>query len=57
MAAGFRFISTNCVRRNANSVVHALARFARVIDDEIVWLEVDPPLVVDGLYLDSSSLN
>ena len=57
MAAGFRSISTICVRRNANSVARALARFARLIDDDIVWLEEDPPPMVDALYLDASSLN
>ena len=56
LAAGFRSISTICVRRNANSVAHALARFVRLIDDDIVCLE-DPPPMVDALYLDASSLN
>ena len=36
LAVGFRSILTNCVRRTANSVAHALATFARLIDDEIV---------------------
>ena len=53
LAVGFRSISTNCVRHSVNSVAHALARFARLIDDEIVWME-DPPPVMDALYLDSS---
>ena len=57
MATGFRSISTNCVRRSANSVAQTLVRFARLIDDEIVWMEEDPPLVADALYLDSSLLN
>ena len=35
----------------------ALARFARLLDQEIVWLEEDPPLAMDVLYLDSSFLN
>ena len=57
LTVGFRSISTNCVRCSANSVAHALARSARLIDDEILWMEEDPPLVVDALYLDSSILN
>ena len=57
LTAGFRSISTNCVRSSANSVAHALARFARLIGDEIVWMEEDPPPVVDALYLNSSLLN
>ena len=55
LAVGFRSISSSCVRHSANSVAHALARFARLIDNEIIWL--DPPPVVDALYLDSSFLN
>ena len=54
---GFRTITYNCVRRSANSVAHALARFARLLDQEIVWLEEDPPPAMDALYLDSSFLN
>ena len=57
LAASFRSISSNCVRCSANSVAHALARFARLIDDEIIWLEEDPPPAVDALYLDFSFLN
>ena len=34
-----------------------MARFARLIDNEILWLEEDPSLAVDALYLDSSFLN
>ena len=44
LAASFRSISINCVRRTANGVAPALARFARLIDDDIVWLEEDPHL-------------
>ena len=57
LAVGFRSILINCVRRTANGVTHVLARFARLIDDDIVWLEEDPPLVVDALYLDANALN
>ena len=54
---GFRSISSSCVRHSANSVAHALARFARLIDNKIIWLEEDPPPAVDALYLDSNFLN
>ena len=56
LAAGFRSISTSCVRRSANGVAHALAKFARLSDNYIVWMEEDPPPAVDALYLDSSLL-
>ena len=57
LVEGFRTITYNCVRRNANSVAHALARFARLLDQEIVWLEEDPPPATNALYLDYSFLN
>ncbi|XP_075665935.1 uncharacterized protein LOC142635700 [Castanea sativa] len=56
LAAGFRAISVSCVRRSANSVAHALTRFARLFDNEIVWMGEDPLPTVDALYLDSSLL-
>ena len=31
--------------------------FARLLDNEIVWLEEDPPPTMDALYLNSSFLN
>ena len=56
LAAGFRSISASCVRRSANGVAHALAKFARLSDNDIVWMEEDPPPAVDALYLDFSIL-
>ena len=57
LAAGFRSISISCVRHSANGVAHALVKFARLFDNEIGWMEEDPPPAVDALYLDSSLLN
>ena len=57
LAVGFRSNLINCVRRTTNGVAHALATFARLIDDDIVWLEEDPPPVVGALYLDANALN
>ncbi|KAK9993632.1 hypothetical protein SO802_023335 [Lithocarpus litseifolius] len=57
LAAGFRSISVNCVRCSANGVTYALARFARLIENEIVWIEEDPPPAADALYLNFSLLN
>ena len=57
MIVGFRSFSVNYVRRSANGVAHVLARFARLFDNEIAWLEEDPPPEVDALYLDSSILH
>ena len=57
LATYFRSISVDCVRHGANSVTHALTRFAKLIENETVWMEEDPPLAMDALYLDSSLLH
>ena len=43
-----------CVHREANGVAHSLARYARNIDDDIIWMEDTPPSALEALYLDSS---
>ena len=56
LATGSRCLSFGCVKRTANTVAHSLARFARLIDEDTVWMEESPPLAIDALYLDSISL-
>ena len=43
------------IRHAANGVAHSLARFARHLSEEIVWLEDEPPPALEALYLDSIS--
>ena len=43
-----------CVHREANGVAHSLAKYARNIDDDIIWMEDTPPPTLEALYLDSS---
>ena len=43
-------------KRSANIVAHALARYAKDILDEVVWIEDSPPLAVEALYFDSNSI-
>ena len=43
------------IRCTANGVAHSLARFARHLSEDIVWLEDSPPLALEALYLDSIS--
>ena len=57
LAVGSRCLSFGSVKRTANTVAHSLARFARLIDENIVWMEESPPPAIDALYLDSISLN
>ena len=45
--------SFSCVKRSANSAAHALAKYARLVDDEVVWLEESPPPILEVLYLDN----
>ena len=57
LAVGSRCLSFGCVKCIANTVAHSLARFARLIDEDTVWMEESPPPAIDALYLDSISLN
>ena len=47
----------NQLRRAVNGVAHSLARFARNLREEVVWLEEDPPPALEALYVDSCSLS
>ena len=57
LATGSRCKSFSCVKCEANSVAHSLARYARNIDEDIFWMEESPPPALEALYLDSLSLN
>ena len=54
IAAGIGNLTVNCVPRTANTVAHALARYARNIEDELVWLEEFSPPAIEALYFDSA---
>ena len=56
LAVGLRHVVFNCIKRSANFVAH-LARYANVLDEEVVWLEELPPPALDALLSDSSFLN
>ena len=42
------------MRRSANNVAHVLAKHARLVKNELVWMEEDPLPVAEALYLDSN---
>ena len=56
MGRELRVFSVLCVMRGANLVAHSLAKFARQIDGEIVWLEENPPLATKALYFDNCNI-
>ncbi|XP_075640306.1 uncharacterized protein LOC142612059 [Castanea sativa] len=50
---GLRDFSVSYVRRTANSVAHSLARFAKHLTSERIWLEESPPPALEAMYIDS----
>ena len=57
IAASLRRLEVSFVKHSANVVAHALAKYARQIDEEVVWLEEDPLPAVEAMYGDSLNLN
>ena len=57
LATGLTYVSFSCIRSNANSVAHSLARYAYGLVEEVVWWEDSPPLALDALCFDLSLLN
>ena len=49
----FRWSQVNFARRSANTVAHLLARHAKDVSHDVIWLEDSPPPVVQALYQDS----
>ena len=54
LLAGFISVRVSCVRRSANNVAHVLAKHARLLENDLVWMEEDPPPAAEALYLDSN---
>ena len=52
LATGLRWAQFSHVKRSANSVAHVLARHAKNVVEEMIWLEETPPPAVEALYLD-----
>nr|XP_023915286.1 uncharacterized protein LOC112026812 [Quercus suber] len=57
LAGRLRLVDFQCIRRSANGVAHSLARFARNISEDCVWLEDTPPPAAEALFVDSLSLS
>ena len=41
------------IRRSANLVAHLLAKYARNVVDEVIWIEYSPSPTLEALYFDS----
>ena len=57
LSQGLRWVSFMCVNRDANSVAHVLARYAKHVREDMYWMEDVPPPARNALYLDYSQLN
>ena len=42
------------MRRSVNNVAYVLAKHARLVENELVWMEEDPPPAAEAFYLDSN---
>ena len=49
-----RWSQVQFFRRSANTAAHALARHAKNVPHEIIWMEDSPPRAVEALYVDST---
>ena len=49
-------MSVGWVSHTTNGVAHCLAKYARGLVDEVVWLEESPSLALEALYLDLANV-
>ena len=57
LATGLRWAYFSHVKRSANSVAHLLARHAKNVVEDIIWMEETPSPVVEAPYFDSMHLS
>ena len=57
ISTGLRSFTVSFVKHSTNTVAHALAKHARQVNDELVWLEDCPQPALKPLYLDSLGLS
>ena len=53
LVSGLHSVHFTCVHRDANSVVHSLARHARNVIEDIIWMEEPHPPALNALYWDT----
>ncbi|XP_075651034.1 uncharacterized protein LOC142621618 [Castanea sativa] len=53
---GFRWSQVQFAKRSANTVVHLLARHAKNLVHDVIWMEESPPPMMQALYHDAISI-
>ena len=56
LISGQNWVEVEWVNRKANSVAQSLARYAKDILDDVIWLEDSPSLALESSYHDSLSI-
>ena len=56
LCTGLRVVSVGWVSRTTNGMAHCLAKNARGLVDEVVWLEESPSPTLEALYLDLANV-
>ena len=56
MLNSLRLSQVPFAKRSANTAAHALARYAKDLIEDVVWIEDSPPPAMEAVYLDSISI-
>ena len=54
LISNLHWVRIDCIRRGENQVVHELAQFARIITEDMYWMEDVPPIAKEALYQDAN---
>ena len=57
LSTGLRWVYFSHVHRDANSVTHLLARHAKNVMEDMIWMKDTPHPMVEALYFDSMHLS
>ena len=54
---GLGRVSISCIKREGNRVAHVLAKYVRVLDEDMFWMEEVPQVAVETMCQDSLLMN
>ena len=57
LLCGLRRVSTSCIKMGGNRVAHVLATHARILDEDMYWMEDAPPTALEAMYRDLILMN